>query len=83
MPYTITHWDDRPEFGGPEFLATLGDDRYKVSGINYTFPAHDGDHHFHEVMVWKNGEDVAYLKGTTDVISVFHDYLKWGEGIDV
>ena len=83
MPYTITDWQDRPEFGGPKFHATLGQDFYRVSGINYSINAHDGEHIFHEVIVWKNDEEVAYLKGTTDVIAVFHDYLKWGEDINV
>jgi hypothetical protein len=82
MPYTITEWQDRPEFGGPIFRATLGDDFYRVSGINYTITAHDGDHTFHEVLVWKNDEDAAYRKDTTNVIEVFHDYLR-GEGINV
>lgn len=81
MPYTITHWQSRPEFGGPIFSATLGDDYYRVSGINYSFPAHDGDHAFHEVIVWKNGDEVAYRRNTSDALGVFHDYLEQ-EGID-
>jgi hypothetical protein len=82
MPYTITDWQDRPEFGGPIFRATLGDDQYRVSGINYSFAAHDGDHIFHEVIVWKNDDEVAYRKDTANAVRVFHDYLN-GEGIDV
>ena len=83
MPYTITDWQDRPEFGGPIFRATLGEDFYRVSGINYSFGAHDGDHIFHEVIIWKNDEEVAYRKDTADAVAVFHEYLKWGEGINV
>jgi hypothetical protein len=75
MPYTITDWTDRPEFGGPVFTATLNGDTYKVSGINYIFPARDGDRHFHEVMVWRNDESVYEVTGTSKVIPVFHDYL--------
>jgi hypothetical protein len=75
MPYTITDWQDRPDFGGPVFTATLGDDTYRVSGIDYTFTAHDGDHRFHEVIVWRNGESVYEVNDTAKVIPVFHDYL--------
>jgi len=75
MPYTITDWQDRPEFGGPMFRATLGDDFYKVSGINYSFPAHDGDHDFHEVIVWRNDEEVHHAPNTADAVKVFHDYI--------
>jgi hypothetical protein len=82
MPYTIINWMDRSEFGGPIFSAALGDDHYRVSGINYSFAAHDGHHHFHEVIIWKNDEEVAYRKGTADAIAVFHDYLN-SEGINV
>jgi len=82
MPYTITDWQDRPEFGGPMFRVTLGDDRYRVSGINYSFPAHDGDHTFHEVIVWRNDDEVYQVPNTADAVQVFHDYLR-GEGIDV
>jgi hypothetical protein len=83
MSYTIVEWENRPDsVGGPAFIATIGDSRYRVSGIDYTISAHDGPHHFHEVIVWRNGDEVAYRKGTSDVIAVFHEYLK-GEGIDV
>jgi len=83
MPYTITRWDDRPEFGGPIFSATLCDDEYRVSGINYEFTSTTASpHKFHEVIVWRNGDEVAYRKDTANVIAVFHDYLR-GEGIDV
>jgi hypothetical protein len=77
MPYTITKWEERPaSVGGPAFSATVGDDRYRVSGINYTITAHDGDHTLHEVIVWCNGDEVAYRKGTSDALAVFHDYLE-------
>ncbi len=83
MPYTITDWQDRPEFGGPIFRATLGDDFYKVSGINYEFASTTASpHRFHEVIVWKNDEEVAYRKDTANAVRVFHDYLN-GEGINV
>ena len=82
MPYTMTDWQDRPEFGGPIFRATLGDDFYKVSGINYSYPAHDGDHHFHEVIVWRNDDEVCVVPNTHNVVRVFHEYLN-GEGINV
>jgi hypothetical protein len=75
MPYTITRWEDRPEFGGPKFYASLGSDYYRVSGINYSILAHDGKHDFHEVIVWKNDDEVAYRKGTSDALAVFHDYI--------
>jgi hypothetical protein len=83
MPYTITEWRDRPEFGGPIFRATLGDDYYKVSGINYSFESTSaGPHEFREVMVWRNDEEVLVVPNTADAVQVFHDYLR-GEGIDV
>lgn len=75
MPYTITEWTDRPEFGGPIFHATLNGEDYRVSAINYSFPAHDGDHIFHEVIVWRNGDEVAFARDSHDAIGVFHDYL--------
>jgi hypothetical protein len=83
MPYTITSWEDRPNLGGPKFSATLGDDEYRASGINYEFSSTTASpHKFHEVIIWKNDEEVAYRKDTANVIPVFHDYLR-GEGIDV
>jgi len=78
MPYTIIEWDERGDFGGPVFYAMLGEDTYKVSGINYYF----GRHHLHEVIVWRNGVEVAYRGGTADALAVFHDYLNT-EGISV
>jgi hypothetical protein len=78
MPYTIIEWDERNDFGGPVFYATVGEDTYKVSGINYYF----GRHHLHEVIVWRNGVEVAYRKDTADALAVFHDYLNT-EGINV
>ena len=75
MPYTITHWEDRPEFGGPIFSATLKGEYYRVSAINYSYPAHDGDHGLHETIVWHNGEEVWFERDTHDAIRVFHDYL--------
>lgn len=71
MPYTIIEWDERGDFGGPLFYATVGDDLYKASGINYYF----GKNHLHEVIVWRNGVEVAYRKNTADALAVFEDYL--------
>lgn len=75
MPYTITDWQDRPEFGGPAFSATLNGEHYRVSAINYSFRAHDGVHGLHETIVWHNGEEVWFERDTHDAIRVFHDYL--------
>jgi hypothetical protein len=76
VTYTIHQWEDRPDsVGGPAFIATVGDDRYRVSGINYTLDAHDGPHVFHEVIVWRNGDEVAYRKDTADALAVFEDYI--------
>lgn len=82
MPYTITDWEDRPEFGGPIFSATLDGRYYRVSGINYSFPAHDGDHGLHEVIVWRDGDEVYFARGTHDAVGIFHEYLN-KEGINV
>lgn len=81
--YTITYWQDRPEFGGPVFHASIGNTEYRVSGINYAFPAHDGEHRLHEVIVWRDGENVYEVHGTANAINVFHDYLREVEGINV
>lgn len=69
--YTIVHWEDRPERGGPMFLANVGPDTYKVSGVDFQVGARS----LTEVMIWRGDTEVWYAPGTSDAVGEFEAFI--------